>query len=95
MSGFGILGGGLEGCSGWSGSCGGLLGSGIFFVVDLRAFLVDLSYNFVALGDQTEARTVACKESAEADSQVSTTSGDEVADVGSVWFRLFPCLLEI
>jgi hypothetical protein len=71
------------------------LDGGIFFVVDLRAFPVDLSYNFVALGDQTEARTVACKESAEADSQVSTTSGDEVADVGSVWFRLFPCLLEI
>jgi hypothetical protein len=38
---------------------------------------------------------VACEESAQADSQVSTTTVDEIADVRGVWFRFFPCLLEV
>jgi hypothetical protein len=40
------------------------LDGGVFFVVDLRALLIDLSHYFIAFRDQAEARIVACEESA-------------------------------
>lgn len=64
-------------------------------IVDLSTILFDLPDCVVAVGDEAEARLVACKKSAQAETKVAAAVVDEIAQRWSEAFGFVPGFIEV